>query len=242
MSTVRFPLGLSANIGLLLAEGGEFAFVLFTMAMAVGVLAPVTGKLLLAVVALSMMLTPGLAVLGRWAERRATGERTDFGAIESETSDLRDHVVIAGFGRVGQTVAGLLGESQIPYVALDLNVASVMQARAQGMHAFYGDGARADVLKACGTARARAAVVTLDHADAAERTVAAVRRLQPDIHVIARARDNVHRERLLALGAADVVMELGETSLQLAGMALSRANIRPEEIDEALASLRDDAK
>ena len=152
-------------------------------------------------------------------------------------------MVIAGFGRVGQTVAGLLGESQIPYVALDLNVASVMQARAQGMHAFYGDGARADVLKACGTARARAAVVTLDHADAAERTVAAVRRLQarpstsspaPVITFTASA--------CWRWGAADVVMELGETSLQLAGMALSRANIRPEEIDEALASLRDDAK
>ena len=151
-----FRSGLSLNVGLLLAEGGEFAFVLFALAMAAGILAPTVGQLLLlVVVALSMALTPGLAALGRLVVRRAAGGQADIGAIKTETGDLRDHVVVAGFGRVGRTVARLLGEAQIQFVALDLSVAAVAQARAGGLPVFYGDGARPDVLKACGTPRAR---------------------------------------------------------------------------------------
>ena len=149
-----FGSGLILNVGMLLAQGGEFAFVLFTLAMAAGILAPQVGQLLLLVVALSMALTPGLAALGRLVERRAAGGQADIGAIETETGDLRNHVVIAGFGRVGRTVARLLGEAQIQYVALDLSVTTVAQARAGGLPVFYGDGARAEVLKACGTPRA----------------------------------------------------------------------------------------
>jgi monovalent cation:H+ antiporter-2, CPA2 family len=145
-------------------RGGEFAFVLFSLAMALGVMPMETGQMMLAVVALSMALTPFLMTAGRRLAVVLTPkmELAELRRTEADARDFKGHVIIAGFGRVGQTVARLLEAQRLPYMAFDLEPSRIAEGRARGLPIYYGDASRAEVLKAAGVNRARAAVVTLD--------------------------------------------------------------------------------
>lgn len=213
--------GPSLNAGLMLAQGGEFAFLLFALAMANGILDPATGAVLFALVAVSMGLTPVLAAIGaRLAARLArhpAQQPQDWG---SETAELRGHVVVAGFGRVGRAVCRMLAEGNVPYVALDLDPDRVARAYAQGLPVFFGDAARPEVLRGARVGHARAAVLTMDDPVAAERAAAGLRSSFPDIPIFARARDNPHRERLETAGATGIVHETAGLSLELGGAVL----------------------
>ncbi len=119
-----------------------------------------------------------------------------------ETEPLRGHVIVAGYGRVGQAVSAMLEERGVAYVALDLEPDRVARARAQGLPVFYGDAARPELLRNAGVAWARAAVLTMDDPTASERAAAGLRHNFPDIQIFARARDNLHKLRLETAGAA----------------------------------------
>jgi len=228
------------RVGLLLAEGGEFAFVILGLAMAEGVVAEPTGQLLIVVVILSMIATPFLAAAGRRLQRSL--ERRALVAAESLTAEaegLRDHVVIAGFGRVGQTIALLLAEREIPYIALDLDPSRVAAARQRGSLVFYGNVAQPDVMRMAQVDRARAVVVTIDQPMAAERVVHGLRLHYPDLHIVARAHDRGHGRSLLGAGASHIVPETLEASLQLGHAVLRTAGAPDEDIDRLLARLRD---
>jgi hypothetical protein len=215
------------RVGLLLAQGGEFGFVLFGAAMAAGLLLAATGQLLLAAIALSMAVTPALAALGaRLSARMAPPPADDRAALGEAAGHLADHVLIAGFGRVGQTVARLLAASGIPYLALDLDHARVTTCRAKGMPVFYGDAERIDVLAAAGVERARAAVITMDRVAAANHAVAALRAGFPDLRVYARAHGRRHARLLTGRGATAAVPEAIEASLQLGGIVLEYSKYR----------------
>ncbi len=178
----RLPLADALRIGLLLAQGGEFAFVLFEAALTHHILAPATGQMLLATVAASMIVTPLLAEAGRsLAQRLGRPAAGDLHALREDAGSLTDHVVVAGFGRVGQTVAKVLAAADIPYVALDLDLGRVRRCRAAGLPAFFGDASRVDVLAAAGAGRARAAVLTMDQAAAVDRAVAALHQHFPEL-------------------------------------------------------------
>ena len=237
----RLPLGVSLHIGLVLAEGGEFAFVLFAMAMSVGVIGGDAGQILVLAVALSMVLTPFLAMAGRRVSRHAE-LRQARGAerIADSTADLTDHVVIAGFGRVGQTVAAMLTAERIPYIAFDLDLHRVAQKRANGLPVFFGDASHTDLLRAAGADRARSAVVTLDDPGGAERAVAALRECYPELQIFVRARDVDHGARLAKAGATGVVREAVEASLQLGGSVLHSCGAAVEEVEDVLESFRRD--
>lgn len=153
------PVGPSLRVGLLLSQGGEFGFILFLSAGALGLLDMEITQILLASVALTMVATPVMAHAGKrfavfWA-RRDTLSVAGIGEIEDEP---RDHVLIAGFGRVGQTVAKILSAGGIAYVALDLDPARIAACRAKGMPVYFGDASRVDILNAAGASRARGAV------------------------------------------------------------------------------------
>jgi CPA2 family monovalent cation:H+ antiporter-2 len=230
--------GVAGRAGLALAEGGEFAFVLFSAALVAGVLDVLLGQLLLAVIVLTLATTPLLAVLGARLDAQFSRlpEQADLAA--RETGDLVDHVVIAGFGRVGQTVAKLLTGAGIGWVAVDRDVALVASARQNHLPVYFGDASGPAMMKSIGIDRARAAVVTLDHVDAAERAVEAVQRARPGLPTVARARDVRHAERLERMGASEVVMETLEASLQLAGKALQSANADVEVVAAAISAFR----
>ncbi|WP_158045778.1 monovalent cation:proton antiporter-2 (CPA2) family protein [Skermanella pratensis] len=235
-----FPTAVSAQVGLSLGQGGEFAFVLFSLAMALGVLGGEVGQLMLAVVALTMALTPFLMVAGRWLAGLLTPRvgPAELRRLEEDARDFKGHVIIAGFGRVGQTIARLLEAQRLPYMAFDLEPSRVAEGRARGLPIYYGDASRAEVLKAAGVNRARAAVVTLDQPQAAERAVEAIRRLCPLLDIHARARDHEHQAHLREAGATHVVPEMMEGSLRLGGLLLRSLGRSPEEVAEQLEEFR----
>jgi CPA2 family monovalent cation:H+ antiporter-2 len=230
----------AVQLGLLLAQGGEFAFVVLSRGASHGIIAPAELDLLITVIAASMALTPLLAAAGErivrhWSRHAGEGHRPG-----EEVRDLTDHVVIAGFGRVGQTVASILGQRGIPFVAIDANPALVSHVRASGHDSVYfGDSRRVEVLRSVGAARARALVITLDD-HGASRILARLRPELPHLRIIVRARNRRHARRLEAEGASAVVPETLEGSLQLAGQVLHSLGAPREEIFELLESYRRD--
>lgn len=235
-----FPLPLAVNIGLHLAQGGEFAFVLFTLATRNGVIGGDVGQLLFGVVAVSMVATPVLVDMGRRLqlalERRSLA---DASPLAAEGEALRDHVIITGYGRVGQAIGRLLAAQDIPYLALDMDPDRVKEARLQGLPVFFGDAGRHTVLHAAGVDHARAVVVTLDDPAATARLLEVLRQDHPDLQIFARARDHHHLDRLMRAGATSVVPELAEGSLQLGGAVLKGLGQEPGAVDVLIEHFRD---
>lgn len=227
--------------GLLLSQGGEFGFVIFSAAMLTGVLAQETGQLLLAAISLSMAVTPGLHHLGaRLSKIIDSGPAPNLAAIREETEDLSGHVVIVGFGRVGQTVAKALSLGGVRYVALDLHHRRVTKCHKDGLAVFYGNGADIGILNAVGTGRASAAVITTDQSASTDRAVKALRDSFPDLKIFVRARDLRHRQVLTQEGATSVVPEALEASIQLAGVVLRAMGTSVETIDTVEQEFRRD--
>jgi CPA2 family monovalent cation:H+ antiporter-2 len=237
------PAGTAVFVGLSLAQAGEFAFVLFTLAIAGGALSQEVGGLALLVVALSIALTPLLLRLGRTvSERMSRREMEDpMGALDREAHDLRRHVLILGLGRAGRTVVRLLEAHGTDYLGLDLDPDTVSAERERGVPVFYGDGTRAEVLRAAGLARASGVIVTLDDSAAAARALRAIRAENEDIPIMVRARDTGQCGPLAAAGATGVIPELVEGSLQLGGRMLLALGESLDEVEAALADLRENS-
>lgn len=233
------PISIAANAGLHLAQGGEFAFVLFSLAMGTGVLPVATGQFLLAVVAISMASTPFLAMAGRraqaWLEQRGVG---GIASLAAEAERYSGHVVIAGFGRVGKTIAQMLEARDLRWVAIDLDAANVAEARAKGLQVFFGDAAKEAIIQAARVDHARAAVITLDDPAAAAAVLRCIRKDLPDLPVIVRARDTAHMKDLLRSGATSVMPETIESSLLLGGVVLRALGEGDSQIEEVIERLK----
>ena len=211
----------SLRTGLLLASGGEFAFVVIAGAVDGGVVPIAVAHVVQLSAAVSMALTPGLASLGAWLQTRFDGFEGDRERnADGTTEGLESHVIIAGYGRVGLTIGRLLREQQLPFVALDLDPVRSRAARARGELVYYGDAARPEMLERVGIAKASAVVVTLDNSKSASHLVQALRAKWPKVPIYARARDREHMIELEAAGATAVVHEALEASLQLSGHVL----------------------
>ena len=211
------PIAESIRLGLLLSQGGEFAFVLLGAAVAGGLLNEQLAQPLVLAVALTMLLTPLLGQLGAKAERRietASAPRPE--DSELATEGLSGHVLIVGFGRVGSAVAEKLDAAGTAWVATDLNTHRIAQARQRGQEVFYGDGTRPEILAGLHVERARAVVVAVDDPAAALRLVGFLHYLFPTLRIIARASGPEHAEALRDAGAAEVVPELVATGIKLA--------------------------
>ncbi|MEQ8228703.1 MAG: monovalent cation:proton antiporter-2 (CPA2) family protein [Rhodospirillales bacterium] len=208
--------------GLLLGQGGEFAFIVVGLAMSLGLMPIETGQFMLIVAGLTMLITPPVAAVAeKIARRMELSETTTAHQNTLETADgLEGHVILAGFGRFGQTLADTLQAEAITYVALDTDPASVTRARAEKQPVFYGDASRLDILKRAHIETCAAVVLTMDSPAAAERIVGEIRKQWPLVNIYARARDKAHAERLIGAGANTAVQETTEGSLQLAGRVL----------------------
>ncbi len=215
------PAAYALPLGLLLAQGGEFAFVIFSVALGGGLLSDPVGQTLTAAVALSMLVTPALAWASSGVARRAASRSVAHADILSQAGpDIGDHVIIAGYGRVGQTVARRLSARGVEHIAIDRDPYSVARARAQGEPVYFGDATRPDVLEALHVARARAVVVALSDPAAATRLVGLLRHTLPDRPVLARAETEDHVRELIDAGARTVVPELVATGDRLAALVL----------------------
>jgi K+:H+ antiporter len=231
---------IAVELALLLAQAGEFAFVVIGLARGRELISPELAGGAVAVVALSMMLTPLLATLARHVGQRLDHSDHSADSLSGEASELEGHVVIGGFGRVGRTVARLLESENIPYVALDLDSDCVTGQRQAGRMVFFGDASRREMLARAGVAKARAVVVTLDAPGPAESMVAAAVAMQASPCVLARARNPAHAARLMSLGAVGVIPEAVEAGLQLAGQVLEQLGLPKDAVLKQLAIARDD--
>lgn len=229
---------LSVESAFLLASAGEFAFVVLRSAAGDGVVEPATATIVTAIASLSMLLAPLLARAGRIAAARLAP-----GAPEAPSPDftgLSDHVVIAGFGRVGRTIARILLSEETGFVALERDPATVQRSRAAGWRIWLGDAARPEILERAGAAGASLFVVTVDDAEDAERMVRAMRAIRREAPVLARAKDSEHAMRLTEAGATWVIPDAIEAGLQLAGRALEEYGYPAETIRDRTAAERDE--
>ncbi|CAA7026111.1 unnamed protein product [Microthlaspi erraticum] len=225
--------------GLLLAPGGEFAFVAFGEAVNQGIMSPQLSSLLFLVVGISMAITPWLAAGGQLiASRFELHDVRSLLPVESETDDLQDHIIICGFGRVGQIIAQLLSERLIPFVALDVSSDRVTVGRSMDLPVYFGDAGSREVLHKIGAGRACAAVVALDAPGANYRCVWALSKYYPNVKTFVRAHDVVHGLNLEKAGATAVVPETLEPSLQLAAAVLAQAKLPTSEIANTINEFR----
>lgn len=225
------PTSIALPVAITLSEAGEFAFITLGLAAALGILSQPVAQFMVLVAGLTMMATPLLISLG--IRTGKTMELRGHERIEAERSrvtDLEGHIVIAGCGRVGRTVAALLDAQGIPYRAVDMDGQAVARHKAHGVDVFYGDARRKPVLERLGAARASAFVVTLDQPDAALQAVRAGREISAGLQIFARARDLGHARALEQAGANHVVPEIAESCLDLAAKALSAVDLPQETI------------
>lgn len=214
---LRMPLRIALPLGLMLAQGGEFAFVLFAVATMQGLLDIALAQLLLVAIALTMLASPLLVTLARRLSLSAAAAGKDGQLAVPEGDDgLRDHVIIGGYGRVGRTVAMHLQAEGVAFIAVDLDPEQVRGARERGENVFYGDASRPEILEALNPANARAVVIAMSNPRAALQLVGLLHYLFPELPIHARAQDDEHAEALRAAGAHIVVPELIATGDRLA--------------------------
>ena len=220
--------GRAAEGGLLLGQGGEFAFIVIGMALGLGLLERQVGQFMLIVVGVSMLAAPVVARLGQSLgdaiDRRAAPPAPE----DAELGELGGHVIIAGYGRVGQMVGQMLAEQGVAFVAIENDAHLIAHERKAGVPLVFGDASRPELLRKLRIEQARAVVLTMDHTAAAIHAVHAIRRLVPMMRIIARARDEKHALLLREAGAAVVVPETLESSLKLTGSVLETLGVPPD--------------
>jgi CPA2 family monovalent cation:H+ antiporter-2 len=219
------PLGVALRTGLALAQAGEFGFVLLNQIGALNLLEPLIVQLILASMVLSMLIAPLIlaksdAIVMKLSSNEWMAQSLALTKIASRTMAAQQHVVIAGFGRTGQSLAKLLDEEGIPYQALDLDPDRVREAQEAGANVSYGDAGRRESLVAAGINRAAALVITYASTRSALKVLHHMQNVAPDLPVIVRSYDDSDLDKLRAAGASEVVPEAIEGSLMLASHAL----------------------
>jgi monovalent cation:H+ antiporter-2, CPA2 family len=232
----RFRWSEAVHGGLLLGQGGEFAFVVIGTAIGYKLLSNETGQFMMLVVSLSLFITPMAAKAGRIiAERGGKGDAERSGRLESATGhDNAPQVIIAGFGRIGQLLARLLTEQGVRFIAFDNDIGVVLQESAKGHPVYLGNGANTAIWEKLHAGTVKAVILTMDHPAAALHAVNAVRNAHPTLPILARARDENQAEVLKYSGANMVIPEALETGLQLAAMALAMAGVAEQDARESV--------
>jgi CPA2 family monovalent cation:H+ antiporter-2 len=232
--------GQAVEAGLLLGQGGEFAFIVIGVALAAGTLGAATGQFMFLVVSLSLLVTP---VVARVAHR--LGRRLDAGSLQQQR-DAQDellpqaggHVVVIGFGRVGRMLGEVLSDHGVPYIAVEHDAERAARLRAHGFPVYYGNATREELLRRLALEEASSLVVTMDAPGAARRVVRAARQQAPQLKIFARSHDEAHARELEAAGATRVVPEMLEAGLLLTAHALGSQGLAPDAIEEIIATER----
>ncbi|WP_253308299.1 MULTISPECIES: cation:proton antiporter [unclassified Rickettsia] len=235
-----FNKGVAFYSGLLLSQGGEFAFILFSLGKENGILEKNTANILLLVVTFTMALTPLLAALGRkLAEKIDKGlGKTPTQIIELGARDLTNHIIIAGLGSVGKMVARVLEAEGTSYVILDLNDERIKEEASNGFPVFKGDVSQADTLKAIGTDRALAIILTMNNQVTIKKSLKTISNNFTDMQVVVKLKNLKNAREFYDLGATTIIPESYETGLQLGGMVLKLIGISDQEINRIKGQFR----
>jgi len=230
---IKAPNDSAQRLAISLAQGGEFAFVLFSAAGALGVIDTRVNEVLVMAVTLSMLLAPFAFVaheklLERWLARRSEPE---YDSIDGPGNP----VIIAGYGRFGQIVSRVLRMCGIATTALEASYQQVDFVRKFGNKIYYGDASRLDLLHAAKTGDAKLFVLAIDDVEASVKTAALVRKHFPNLPILARARNRVHYFRLRNLGIKTIYRETFLSSLEVAYQALLRTGLGVSAAQRAVA-------
>ncbi len=216
----------------LLAQGGEFGFVVFQTAQQARVITAEQSSFLVAAVAVSMLLTPLLLLVADrwWVPRLALREARTGAPKPAEISEPQaTPVIIAGFGRYGQIVGRLLNASGLSATVLDHNAEQVETVRRFGWPVFYGDATRLDLLRTAGAAQARVLVLAIDDVEQSLQVAELVREHFPQLQIVARARNVTHFYRLRKLGISLIEREMLDASLMSGRQVLQIMGWQPHE-------------
>jgi glutathione-regulated potassium-efflux system ancillary protein KefC len=232
-------------IALILAQGGEFGLLILQTMKTTGIPAiPFPHiEILLAIIAVSMMVTPLLLVVyDKLYESGKLYSGARAKKLNADMPEIKPEVVICGFGRVGRTIAKMLTAERIPYIAIDMNADEVVMGREAGYNVIYGDTASDAILRSAGLSKrkTRAVIIALDNAAIAKKTVRAIKRVQPTAKIYARARDLTEANVLLAEGVRMALPETIESSFLLGREVLSNLGVENREVDLLMARLRGD--
>jgi len=239
--TILFPLarafGIKGRTALTLsatlAQGGEFAFVLFHLAFAEGLLSELMTSRLILAVTLSMTATPLLYLLSTRLPLSAVSEKEE--RPYDKVDDTHHQVIIAGFGRFGQIIGRILAMRKIPFTALEANADQVDFVRRFGNKIYYGDAGRLDLLRSAHVDKAKVFVLALDDVEASVRIAESVKHHFPGVHLAARARNRHHALRLMEVGADYIIRDTLLSSIHLAGEVLTDIGLSPREAEAATA-------
>jgi len=230
--------------GVVISIGGEFGIALFTIALRGSLITPQWGEPLLVAIVLSMVLSPLILSnnkrIARWLLRERGPPATAIEREAAATGEIaaRDHVILCGFGRVGQNVARVLESQGFEFIALDLDPARIRAARQAGDPVIFGDSADEDMLAEAGLQNASAVVVSFAAPAIAIGIVRSIRRARPDVPILVRTADDARLEELRTAGATEVVPETFEASLMLVSQVLMLLRVPVSRVVRTVGEIR----
>ncbi len=241
-----WDLAVSLRTGLILAHGGEFSFAILTLALSGNILPPDYGQVILAALIISMALAPILIRFNHQLVSMllpgASGESLEDMRenIIEQAHSMRDHVIVCGYGRVGQNVARILEAEGIRYLAMDMDPFLVRNAVRAREPVTYGDAANIDLLRAAGLSRAAALAFCLDNVDGVIRILPQIRTENPGIPVLVRTTDDSRLDELQQAGATEVVPETMEASLMISSQLLFLLDVPVVRVMDKIRQIRND--
>ena len=233
----------SLRVAIALAQAGEFGLALVTLAYLNGIIPAEQESFIILIASFSMLISPLLIrnskLIAQFLLARLPGAAKE-SARENHPVTLHEsgHVVIGGFGRVGQTVARLLDANRVPYIGIDHDVEIVSESRARGRNVIYGDCTRMEILNGCHIAEARLAILTFRSVELAKQTIREIRRKNIQVPVIVRCYEHGNFEELISIGADWVVSEMLEASLIISSQVLTILNVDPRVVEAQLEEIR----
>lgn len=236
--------GVALRTALVLAHGGEFGFALLSLMFNQKLLPELEGQILLAAAIFSMMLSPILIkyngkitkkVLAKTYNKDRQAQET---MIATESQHIDEHVLICGFGRVGQTLARFLKKAGVTYIALDMDIVRITEAKRAGEPVYYGDSSRKEILQAAGIDRAELVVLCISDFTSSIKTLHRVRELRRDVQVMVRTRDEAHLSQLMEAGATEVIPDTFEASMMLSSQVLLLMGHSPASILREVRKVR----
>jgi len=230
----------ATRVAFFLSQSGEFGFVLFGSAKMLAVIDDTTFVIAIGVISSTMLLTPVFVRLGDWIALQLAALQEDLSAYRYDGQDIGKHVrvVIAGFGRVGHTVAAILQHSDISYIAFDTNSTLVESGKEEDFPVYYGDIGEMNLLENLDMDRVEIVIITIDNTASAQRAISHIRSLSQDVHIITRARDLKTCDDLLEAGANKALPEALENSLALSAEALAALGVDVDDTKKLLDRMR----
>jgi len=225
----KLPNSIALPTGIMLGQGGEFAFVVVGLAVSYKLMPTTTGHFMLLVASFTMMLTPILAHYADQLWRTLQAQENRNHPLDTSYLQMPNNgdntLIIAGYGRVARVLCSTLAADEVRFVCIEHNSIKVKAAQKNGLQVFFGDVTHLDILKAANMTNTSTLVITIDNGFAAETLVHAVRQTWAGVFIVARARDMAHAQKLIALGANDVILETLEASLQLSSIVMRQLGL-----------------